>query len=129
MEKDKIIQLIEQELVAADEAKHNAEFEKHIYAIHTLTSLITGSTSQHKSYKDNTYDVSSSFQTSTIVSNSNSKSQLASKKQGVSAEEIRAMGGKTSQPASQNSVSDTSITTNKLVTDDEIGNGDSIFDF
>ncbi|MDK9865761.1 MULTISPECIES: DUF5327 family protein [Staphylococcus] len=129
MEKDKIIQLIEQELVAADEAKHNAEFEKHIYAIHTLTSLITGSTSQHKSYKDNTYDVSSSFQTSTIVSNSNSKSQLASKKQGVSAEEIRAMGGKTSQPASQNSVSDTSLTSNKLVTDDEIGNGDSIFDF
>lgn len=129
MEKDKIIQLIEQELVAADEAKHNAEFEKHIYAIHTLTSLVTGSTSQHKSYKDNTYDVSSSFQTSTIVSNSNSKSQLASKKQGVSAEEIRAMGGKTSQPASQNSVSDTSLTSNKLVTDDEIGNGDSIFDF
>lgn len=129
MEKDKIIQLIEQELVAADEAKHNAEFEKHIYAIHTLTSLITGSTSQHKSYKDNTYDVSSSFQTSTIVSNSNSKSQPASKKQGVSAEEIRAMGGKTSQPASQNSVSDTSLTSNKLVTDDEIGNGDSIFDF
>ncbi|MDG0821912.1 MAG: YwdI family protein [Staphylococcus equorum] len=129
MEKDKIIQLIEQELVAADEAKHNAEFEKHIYAIHTLTSLITGSTSQHKSYKDNTYDVSSSFQTSTIVNNDTSKPQSASKKQGVSAEEIRAMGGKTSQPASQNSVSDTSLTSNKLVTDDEIGNGDSIFDF
>lgn len=129
MEKDKVIQLIEQELVAADEAKHNAEFEKHIYAIHTLTSLITGSTSQHKSYKDNTYDVSSSFQTSTIVSNGTSKPQSASKKPAVSEEEIRAMGGKTSQPAPQNSVSDTSLTANKLVTDDEIGNGDSIFDF
>lgn len=129
MEKDKIIQLIEQELVAADEAKHNAEFEKHIYAIHTLTSLVTGSTSQHKSYKDNTYNVSSSFQTSTIVSNGTSKPQSASKKPAVSEEEIRAMGGKTSQPAPQNSVSDTSLTANKLVTDDEIGNGDSIFDF
>ena len=40
MEKDKIIQLIEQELVQADEANSNAEFEKHIYAIHTLTSLV-----------------------------------------------------------------------------------------
>ena len=129
MEKDKVIQLIEQELVAADEANNNAEFEKHIYAIHTLTSLVTGSTSQHKSYKDNTYDVSSSFQTSTIVSNGTSKPQSASKKPAVSEEEIRAMGGKTSQLAPQNSVSDTSLTANKLVTDDEIGNGDSIFDF
>lgn len=129
MEKDKVIQLIEQELVAADEANNNAEFEKHIYAIHTLTSLVTGSTSQHKSYKDNTYDVSSSFQTSTIVSNGTSKPQSTSKKPAVSEEEIRAMGGKTSQPAPQNSVSDTSHTANKLVTDDEIGNGDSIFDF
>ncbi|WP_432717571.1 DUF5327 family protein [Staphylococcus equorum] len=129
MEKDKVIQLIEQELVEADEANNNAEFEKHIYAIHTLTSLVTGSTSQHKSYKDNTYDVSSSFQTSTIVSNGTSKTQSASKKPAVSEEEIRAMGGKTSQPAPQNSVSDTSLTANKLVTDDEIGNGDSIFDF
>ncbi|MCE5006546.1 DUF5327 family protein [Staphylococcus equorum] len=129
MEKDKVIQLIEQELVAADEANNNAEFEKHIYAIHTLTSLVTESTSQHKSYKDNTYDVSSSFQTSTIVSNGTSKPQSTSKKPAVSEEEIRAMGGKTSQPAPQNSVSDTSLTANKLVTDDEIGNGDSIFDF
>lgn len=129
MEKDKVIQLIKQELVAADEANNNAEFEKHIYAIHTLTSLVTGSTSQHKSYKDNTYDVSSSFQTSTIVSNGTSKPQSTSKKPAVSEEEIRAMGGKTSQPAPQNSVSDTSLTANKLVTDDEIGNGDSIFDF
>ncbi|WP_432740737.1 DUF5327 family protein [Staphylococcus equorum] len=129
MEKDKFIQLIEQELVAADEANNNAEFEKHIYAIHTLTSLVTESTSQHKSYKDNTYDVSSSFQTSTIVSNGTSKPQSTSKKPAVSEEEIRAMGGKTSQPAPQNSVSDTSLTANKLVTDDEIGNGDSIFDF
>lgn len=129
MEKDKVIQLIEQELVEADEANNNAEFEKHIYAIHTLTSLVTGATSQHKSYKDNTYDVSSSFQTSTIVSNGTSKPQSTSKKPAVSEEEIRAMGGKTSQPAPQNSVSDTSLTANKLVTDDEIGNGDSIFDF
>ncbi|MEP9851152.1 DUF5327 family protein [Staphylococcus aureus] len=123
MEKDKIIQLIEQELVQADEANNNAEFEKHIYAIHTLTSLVTDTTSDHKMYKHNTYNVSSSFKSSSRMSNDTSK------KQGVSAEEIRAMGGKTSQPTSQNISFDTSLSSNKLVTDDEIGNGDSIFDF
>ena len=40
MNKDKLIQLIEQELVQADEAQTESEFEKHMYAIHTLTSFI-----------------------------------------------------------------------------------------
>ena len=37
MRNDKMIHLIEQELVQADEAQTEAEFEKHMYAIHTLT--------------------------------------------------------------------------------------------
>ena len=66
MEKDKIVQLIEQELVQADEAKNDAEFEKHIYAIHTLTSLVTSSNSKQH-YRDNTYSLSSSFQSARNV--------------------------------------------------------------
>ena len=41
MNKEKLIALIERELVQADEAASEAEFSKHMYAIHTLTlSLI-----------------------------------------------------------------------------------------
>ena len=43
MRNNKMIHLIEQELVQADEAHTEAEFEKHMYAIHTLTSLYTSS--------------------------------------------------------------------------------------
>lgn len=121
MEKDKIIQLIEQELVQADEANSNAEFEKHIYAIHTLTSLVSDNSSSKKIYSDNSFNVSSSFKAS--------KSQNVSSKQGVSEDEIRAMGGKVSGVSSSNTSTNPSLTANKLVTDDEIGNGDSIFDF
>ena len=39
MNKEQLIQLIEQELVQADEAQDEQQFEKHMYAIHTLTSL------------------------------------------------------------------------------------------
>ena len=46
MRNDKMIHLIEQELVQADEAQTEAEFEKHMYAIHTLTSLYTSSDNQ-----------------------------------------------------------------------------------
>lgn len=42
MNKDKLIQLLEHELVQADAATTDAAFEKHIYAIHTLTALYTG---------------------------------------------------------------------------------------
>lgn len=121
MEKDKIIQLIEQELVQADEANSNAEFEKHIYAIHTLTSLVSDNSSSKKVYSDNSFNVSSSFKAS--------KSQNISSKQGVSEDEIHAMGGKVSGVSSSNTSTNSSLTANKLVTDDEIGNGDSIFDF
>ncbi|WMZ48529.1 DUF5327 family protein [Staphylococcus pseudintermedius] len=42
MNKDKLIQLLEHELVQADAATTDAAFEKHIYAIHALTALYTG---------------------------------------------------------------------------------------
>ena len=45
MRNNKMIHLIEQELVQADEAHTEAEFEKHMYAIHTLT-LYTSSDNQ-----------------------------------------------------------------------------------
>ncbi|MDU0461492.1 DUF5327 family protein [Staphylococcus ureilyticus] len=123
MKKEKIIQLIEQELVQADEAKNDAEFEKHIYAIHTLTSLVNSSNSKHH-FKDNTYSVSDSFKSSRNV-----EQTAASKKQGISPEEIQAMGGKVPASSTKFANANTSLNANKLVTDDEIGNGDSIFDF
>ena len=41
MNKEQILQLIEQELIQADEAQTDTEFEKHMYAIHMLTSLVS----------------------------------------------------------------------------------------
>lgn len=123
MEKEKIIQLIEQELVQADEAKNDAEFEKHIYAIHTLTSLVNSSNNKHH-FKDNTYSVADSFKSSRNV-----EQTTASMKQGISTEEIQAMGGKVPASSTKFTNANTSLNSNKLVTDDEIGNGDSIFDF
>ena len=50
-------------------------------------------------------------------------------KRGISAEEIQAMGGKVPASSTKFANANTSLNANKLVTDDEIGNGDSIFDF
>lgn len=47
MNKDKLIQLLEHELVQADAATTDAAFEKHIYAIHALTALYTGQRQAH----------------------------------------------------------------------------------
>ncbi|WP_436862469.1 DUF5327 family protein [Staphylococcus caeli] len=121
MEKDKIIQLIEQELVQADEASTQADFEKHMYAIHTLTSLVTETTTK-ATYSDNSFNVSASFPSST-------KQQSTKTTQGISNEEIRAMGGKVSGTNNSNVTSNSTLSSDKLVTDDNIGNGDSIFDF
>jgi len=122
MEKDKIIQLIEQELVQADEANTQAEFEKHMYAIHTLTSLATETTTKKATYSDNSFNVSASFPSSR-------KQQSTKTTQGISNEEIRAMGGKVSGTSNTNVTSNSTLSSNKLVTDDNIGNGESIFDF
>ena len=62
-------------------------------------------------------------------SSQNVKHTTASEKQGISPEEIQAMGGKISASSAKYTNTNTSLNSNKLVTDDEIGNGDSIFDF
>ncbi|EGQ1602036.1 hypothetical protein FD676_10565 [Staphylococcus pseudintermedius] len=107
MNKDKLIQLLEHELVQADAATTDAAFEKHIYAIHALTALYTRQETSAPSRSSST--VTPKRQVSTQVTD----------------EEIRMMGGKVS------SSSTTAQTTSdqRMVTDDEIGNGASIFDF
>lgn len=125
MNKEKLIALIERELVQADEASSEAEFSKHMYAIHTLTSL----------YTDNDLsDVStcSPKQTSTTYHQApsvTSPSHTTSSHSQVSAAEIKAMGGKVSSQHDPSNLSTPPGNSNKMVTDDELGNGDSIFDF
>ena len=131
MDRDKIIQLIEQELVQADEASNEQQFEKHIYAIHTLTSLYTTTTSGHRASQETSQDdiMGPTFST-TVKSNTKSAVQQTGHKQAakVTAAEIEAMGGKV--PNSMKSSHNTNVaSSNTMVTDDEIGNGDSIFDF
>ncbi|EPU7792069.1 DUF5327 family protein [Staphylococcus pseudintermedius] len=108
MNKDKLIQLLEHELVQADAATTDAAFEKHIYAIHALTALYTGQETS----------APSRCSSSTVTPKRQASTQ-------VTDEEIRMMGGKVS------SSSATAQTTSdqRMVTDDEIGNGASIFDF
>ncbi|MCS4486539.1 YwdI family protein [Staphylococcus americanisciuri] len=103
MQKEKLIQLLEHELMQADQAATDAIFDKHIYAIHTLTALYT----DQEAIPQATVSLPAS---------------TTSKK--VSEEEIRLMGGRVTE-------SNTALTTadNRLVTDDAIGNGESIFDF
>lgn len=123
MNKEKLIALIERELVQADEASNEAEFNKHIYAIHTLTSLYTDSDSSNVSTR-------SSKQTSMTYQqapSATSPSQTTHSQ--VSAAEIKAMGGKVSSQHSSSDLSTPPGNSNKMITDDELGNGDFIFDF
>ena len=118
MDKDKIIALIEQELVQADEAGSEADFQKHMYAIHTLTALYTDSApvSQHRQSRPASRPSTLNQTSGASVSNTHAK---------VSAAEIEAMGGK----VNTSNTSTPPGNSNKMVTDDELGNGDSIFDF
>ncbi|UNB45930.1 DUF5327 family protein [Staphylococcus coagulans] len=108
MNKEKLIQLLEQELVQADAATTDEAFHKHIYAIHTLTSLYvdeeTPKFSKHKLSE----------------TNKNRHTSLSSE---VTDEEIKMMGGKVSSSPQQLG------SNQRMVTDDEVGNGASIFDF
>lgn len=108
MNKAKLIALIEQELVQAEEATHEAAFEKHIYAIHTLTSLYAGG--------DHSDVVRPSQHKVTTSSSTPSTTQ-------VTAEEIQMMGGKVQ------STSNHVPSSERMTTDDAMGNGESIFDF
>ena len=96
MNKEQILQLIEQELIQADEAQTDTEFEKHMYAIHMNSNI-----------KDD-YEMK----------------QQSSQKHHVTAAEIEAMGGKVPQSMKKHHTSN-----NMMITDDQVGNGESIFDF
>lgn len=111
MNKDKLIQLLEHELVQADAATTDAAFEKHMYAIHALTALYTG---QEKSTDASTPSRSASR----VTPKTHTSAQVTN-------EEIRLMGGKVSS-SSQNTPT---TSDQRMVTDDEVGNGASIFDF
>ncbi|MHB7940960.1 DUF5327 family protein [Staphylococcus capitis] len=123
MRNDKMIHLIEQELVQADEAQTEAEFEKHMYAIHTLTSLYTSSDNQ-TSVQDR-HDVSNAQALSSQRKESNQSNQSNHNENQVSAAEIEAMGGKVPQSMKNEHTSHSNL----MTTDDNIGNGESIFDF
>ena len=116
MNRAQVIQLIEHELVQADEATNEQQFEKHMYAIHTLTSIYANNESKPASSKSQGQD----FTNTVTTSFSKGKSK-------VTAAEIEAMGRKV--PDSMKSSQNNSLPSNTMVTDDEIGNGESIFDF
>ncbi|MEQ6029715.1 DUF5327 family protein [Staphylococcus saccharolyticus] len=122
MNQDKIVQFIEQELVQAEEAQTDAEFEKHMYAIHTLTSLFSTGVSAMTPLNSN----QSNMPVSHLKTHaSNESTQSRKKTNDVSVAEIKAMGGKV--PASMKGKHDSS--SNIMTTDDNIGKGESIFDF
>ncbi|MCC3736084.1 DUF5327 family protein [Staphylococcus hominis] len=116
MNKEQLIQLIEHELVQADEAQDEQQFEKHMYAIHTLTSLYSD-VSKRPSKK-------SKHDFTNIVTSESLFSNKPSNHSAITAAEIEAMGGKVPQTMKHQNKS-----SNMMVTDDEIGNGESIFDF
>ena len=125
MDKDKIIQLIERELVQADESSSQHEFEKHMYAIHTITSLYTTSSTQSLQHNDFTH---------TDIDTQNKLMKTTNQQKSydhVTPEEIQAMGGKVTHKNQSNNeqTSATLSNSNLMTTDDEIGNGESIFDF
>ncbi|WP_114603948.1 DUF5327 family protein [Staphylococcus sp. EZ-P03] len=124
MNKEKLIALIERELVQADEAHSEAEFNKHMYAIHTLTSLYTDAepSDTSKVYAKQSAPYQQPAAHTSVQKQSPSTS-------GVSAEEIKAMGGKVASNSETPNSSTPPGASNKMVTDDQLGNGDSIFDF
>ncbi|MDK4212525.1 DUF5327 family protein [Staphylococcus warneri] len=125
MDKDKIIQLIERELVQADESSSQHEFEKHMYAIHTITSLYTISSTQSLQHNDFTHtDIDTQHK---LMKTTNQQKSYDH----VTPEEIQAMGGKVTHTNHSNKEQSSSTLSNSnlMTTDDEIGNGESIFDF
>ena len=122
MNKEKLIALIERELVQADEAHSEAEFNKHMYAIHTLTALYTESDTPMRTSTPSSTTYQQAPSMTSLSDTTHSQSQ-------VSAAEIKAMGGKVPSQHNASNVSTPPGNSNKMITDDELGNGDSIFDF
>lgn len=123
MKKETLITKIEQELVQAEQAQNEHAFEKHMYAIHILTSLYAA-TSNTSYIGERPLNYRSANQ------NQVSQSQRTQPTHQVTAAEIEAMGGKVSTQQSQSKqYTQTTTQQQRLVTDDDIGNGESIFDF
>ncbi|MBE5661866.1 DUF5327 family protein [Staphylococcus sp. SS21] len=123
MNKETLITKIEQELVQAEQAQNEHAFEKHMYAIHILTSLYAA-TSNTSYIGERPLNYRSANQ------NQVSQSQRTQPTHQVTAAEIEAMGGKVSTQQSQSKqYTQTTTQQQRLVTDDDIGNGESIFDF
>lgn len=121
--RETLIARIEQELVQAEQAQHDHDFEKHMYAIHILTSLYASTS--------NTPHIGEQQMNRRIANhNQMPQSQITQPTHQVTAAEIKAMGGKVSRQQSQSKqYSQSSNQQQRLATDDDIGNGESIFDF
>ena len=81
MNRAQVIQLIEHELVQADEATNEQQFEKHMYAIHTLTSIYANNESKPASSKSQGQDFTNTVATSLSKVNQSSNT---SSSQGLS---------------------------------------------
>lgn len=127
MNKAQVIQLIEQELVQADEATNAQQFEKHMYAIHTLTSIYANGDSKSVSSKTQSQDFTNTVTPSFSKVNQSSTTSTSQDKSKVTAAEIEAMGG--TVPNTMKSTQNNHLPSNTMIADDEIGNGESIFDF
>ncbi|UMT81849.1 YwdI family protein [Staphylococcus roterodami] len=121
--KETLITKIEQELVQAEQAQNDHAFEKHMYAIHILTSLYAAtSNTSYIGERPLNYRFANQNQVS--------QSQRTQPTHQVTAAEIEAMGGKVSTQQSQSKQYTQNTTQQqRLATDDDIGNGESIFDF
>ncbi|HEH2988894.1 TPA: DUF5327 family protein [Staphylococcus aureus] len=123
--RETLIARIEQELVQAEQAQHDHDFEKHMYAIHILTYLYASTS--------NTPHIGEQQMNRRIANhNQMPQSQITQPTHQVTAAEIEAMGGKVNTHSAHHhnkSYSQPSNQQQRLATDDDIGNGESIFDF
>ncbi|HHQ6654339.1 TPA: DUF5327 family protein [Staphylococcus aureus] len=123
--RETLIARIEQELVQAEQAQHDHDFEKRMYAIHILTSLYASTS--------NTPHIGEQQMNRRIANhNQMPHSQITQPTHQVTAAEIEAMGGKVNTHSAHHhnkSYSQPSNQQQRLATDDDIGNGESIFDF
>ncbi|HEJ9389467.1 TPA: DUF5327 family protein [Staphylococcus aureus] len=123
--RETLIARIEQELVQAEQAQHDHDFEKHMYAIHILTFLYASTS--------NTPHIGEQQMNRRIANhNQMPQSQITQPTHQVTAAEIEAMGGKVNTHSAHHhnkSYSQPSNQQQRLATDDDIGNGESIFDF
>ncbi|MDI1798549.1 DUF5327 family protein, partial [Staphylococcus aureus] len=87
LNRETLIARIEQELVQAEQAQHDHDFEKHMYAIHILTSLYASTS--------NTPHIGEQQMNRRIANhNQMPQSQITQPTHQVTAAEIEAMGGK-----------------------------------